>query len=166
MSSICPEGAVNLHDLAVKRRGPLYVTDRSGVLFAIEPDGSYSEVLRGDELGEPTGIATSFRGVFVAGFQNRSVSQLWPEELKPFVRGRNWKLNCLAITEDGSFAFANWADSTILYIQASQGGSKGNIFSLVQRVPTPGDIGYDGKRDRILVPVLEQNRVFFVDLWR
>ena len=165
MGSVCPEGAVNLHDLAVKRRGPLYVTDRSGVLFAIEGDGSYSEVLRGDDLGEPTGIATSFRGVFVAGFQNRSVSQLWPEELKPFVRGRNWKLTGLAITEDGSFAFSNWADSTILFIQASSGGSKGNIFQLVQGVPTPGDIGYDGKRDRILVPVLEKNRVFFVDLW-
>ena len=165
MGSVCPQEASNLHDLVVKRRGPLYVTDRSGFLFAIEGDGSYSVVLSGDELGEPTGIASSFRGVFVAGFQNRSVSQLWPEELKPFVRGRNWKLDGLAITEDGSFAFSNWADSTILLIQASQGGSKGNIFSLVQRVPTPGDIGYDGKRDRILVPVLEQNRVFFVNLW-
>jgi hypothetical protein len=149
----------------VKRRGPLYVTDRAGILFAIEGDGTYSQVLRGEELGEPTGIATSVRGVFVAGYRNRSVSQLWPEELKPFVRGRDWKLDGLAITEDGSFAFTNWADSTILLIQASRGGSRGNIFKLVQDVPTPGDIGYDARRDRILVPVLEQNRVFFVDLW-
>jgi hypothetical protein len=166
MGSVCPEGATNLHDLAVKRRGPLYVTDRAGALFAIEGDGSSSEVLRGEELGEPTGIASSVRGVFVAGFQNRSISQLWPEELKAFVRGRTWKLNGLAITEDGSFVFSNWADSTILFIQSSRGGSRGNIFTLVQDVPTPGDLGYDGKRNRILVPVLEQNRVFFVDLWR
>jgi hypothetical protein len=165
MGSVCPDGAQNLHDVAVKRRGPLYATDRSGALFAIEGDGSWSEVLRGDSLGEPTGIATSFRGVFIAGFQNRSVSQLWPEELKPFVRGRNWKLTGLTITEDGSFVFSNWADSTLLFIQASRGGSRGNIFTLLQDVPTPGDIGYDGKRDRILVPVLGQNRVFFVDLW-
>jgi hypothetical protein len=165
MGSVCPEGAQNLHDLAVQRRGPLYVSDRSGALFSIEGDGSWSEVLRGDSLGEPTAIATSVRGVFVAGYQNRSISQLWPEELKPFVRGRNWKLTGLAITEDGSFVFSNWADSTLLFIQASRGGSRGNIFTLLQDVPTPGDIGYDGKRDRILVPVLEQNRVFFVDLW-
>jgi hypothetical protein len=165
MGSVCPDGASNLHDLAVKRRGPLYVTDRGGALFAIEGDGSWSEVLRGDSLGEPTGIASSVRGVFVAGFQNRSVSQLWPEELKPFVRGRDWKLTGLTITEDGSFVFSNWADSTILFIQASRGGSRGNIFTLLQDVPTPGDIGYDGRRDRILVPVLEQNRVFFVNLW-
>jgi len=165
MGSICPEGAINLHDVAVKRRGPTYVTDRSGALFAIEGDGSYSEVLRGDDLGEPTGIATNVRGVFVAGYQNRSISQLWPEELKPFVRGRNWKLDGITITEDGSFVFTNWADSTLLFIQASRGGARGNIFTLLQGVPTPGDIGYDGKRDRILVPVLEHNRVFFVDLW-
>jgi hypothetical protein len=165
MGSVCPEGASNLHDLAVERRGPLYVTDRSGVLFAIEMDGSYREALRGEELGEPTGIASSVRGVFVAGFQNRSVSQLWPEELKPFVRGRNWKLDGLVITDDGSFVFTNWADSTILLIQASGGGSRGNIYSMVQGVPTPGDIGYDGKRNRIMVPVLEQNRLFFVKLW-
>ena len=101
----------------------------------------------------------------MAGYQNRSISQLWPEELKPFVRGRNWKLDGITITEDGSFVFTNWADSTLLYIQASKGGSRGNIFTLLQGVPTPGDIGYDGKRDRILVPVLEHNRVFFVDLW-
>jgi len=165
MGSVCPAGASNLHDLAVERRGPLYVTDRSGVLFAIEGDGSYAEVLRGEELGEPTGIATSFRGVFVAGYQNRSISQLWPEELKAFVRGRNWKLDGLAITEDGSLAFSNWADSTILFIQASRGGSRGNIFTLLREVPTPGDLGYDVKRNRILVPVLEQDRVLFVDLW-
>ncbi len=165
MGSVCPEGAVNLHDLAVKRRGPLYVTDRAGAIYAIEGDGTSSEVLRGDTLGEPTGIASSVRGVFVAGFQNRSISQLWPEDLKPFVRGRNWKLTGVAITEDGSFVFPNWADSTVLYIQASKGGSRGNIFTLLQGIPNPGDIGYDGRRDRILVPVLDQNRVFFVDLW-
>jgi hypothetical protein len=165
LGSVCPEGASNLHDLVVQRRGPLYVTDRTGILFAIEGDGSYSVRLQGEDLGEPTGIATSARGVFVAGFQNGSVSQLWPEELKPFVRGRDWKLDGLAITEDGSFAFTNWADSTILLIQASRGGSRGNIYSLVQGIPTPGDLGYDGKRNRLLVPVLEQNRVFFVDLW-
>jgi hypothetical protein len=165
LGSVCPQGASNLHDLAVERRGPLYVTDRSGVLFAIEMDGSYREALRGEDLGEPTGIAASVRGVFVAGFQNRSVSQLWPEELKPFVRGSNWKLDGLVITDDGSFVFTNWADSTILLIQASRGGSRGNIYSMVQGVPTPGDIGYDGKRNRILVPVLEQNRLFFVKLW-
>ena len=77
----------------------------------------------------------------------------------------NWKLTGLTITEDGSFVMSNWADSTLLFIQASKGGSRGNIFTLLQDVPTPGDIGYDAKRDRILVPVLEQNRVFFVDLW-
>jgi hypothetical protein len=166
MGSVCPEGAENLHDLAQKRRGPLYATDRSGVLFAIEGDGSYSEVLRGEELGEPTGVISTIRGVFVAGYQNRSISQLWPEELKAFVRGRNWKLDGLVMTEDGSLAFGNWADSSILFIQASKGGSRGNIFKLVQEVPTPGGLGYDVKRNRIVVPVLEKNRVFFVDLWR
>jgi len=166
MGSVCPEGASNLHGVVVKRRGPLYVTDRSGVLFAIEGDGSYSEVLRGEDLGEPTGIVSSHRGVFVAGYRNRSISQLWPEELKAFVRGRNWKLAGLVMTEDGSLAFSNWADSSILFIQTSKGGSKGNIFTLVREVPTPGDLGYDERRNRILIPVLEQNRVFFVDLWR
>lgn len=165
LGSVCPDGAANLHDLAVKWRGPLYVTDRSGALYSIEGDGSWSEELRGEALGEPTGIATSVRGVFVAGFLNRSVSQLWPDELKPFVRGANWKLDGIAITEDGSFAFSNWADSSVLFVQASRGGSRGNIFRLVDKTPTPGDIGYDEQRNRILIPVLEQNRVFFVDLW-
>jgi hypothetical protein len=165
MGSVCPPGASNLHDLAVERRGPLYVTDRSGILFSIEEDGSHAEVLRGEELGEPTGIVTSVRGVFVTGFANRSISQLWPDELKAFVRGRNWELYGIALTQDGSLAFSNWADSTVLFIQASVGGSRGNIFTLVQDVPTPGGLGYDSKRDRILVPVLDQNRVFFVDLW-
>jgi len=166
MGSVCPDGAQNLHGLAQERRGPLYATDRSGVLFSIAGDGSYSEVLRGEDLGEPTGIISSVRGVFVAGYQNRSISQLWPEELKAFVRGRNWKLDGLVMTEDGSLAFSNWADSTILFIQASRGGSRGNIFKLVQGVPTPGGLGYDERRNRIIVPVLENNRVFFVDLWR
>jgi hypothetical protein len=165
LGSICPEGAADLKDLVVKWRGPVYATDRSGVLFAIDHDRSYTEVFRGDHLGEPTGLATSVRGVFVAGFDNRSVSQLWPDGIKPFVRGRNWQLDGLTITTDGSFAFSNWADSTVLYILAKDGGSKGDIFTLVEGVPTPGELDHDGRRDRIIIPVLEQDRILFVDLW-
>lgn len=165
IGSVCPEGAVDLKDLVVDRRGSVFATDRSGVLFAIEPDGSFSEVFRGDELGEPTGLASSVRGVFVAGFDNRSVSQLWPDGLKPFVRGANWQLDGLTITTDGSFAFSNWADSSVLYILAKDGGSKGDIFTLVKGVPTPGELDHDARRDRIIVPVLEEDRLYLIDLF-
>jgi hypothetical protein len=175
LGETCLPGATNLKALAFERRGPLYITDQglpggsdageSGALYSIDDDGEVREVLRGDTLGGPTGIATSFRGVFVAGFDNGSVSQLWPEGLKPFVRGRHWQLEGLIIIPDGSFLFSSWSDSTVLFIQAKDGGSRGDISTLVRRVPTPGHLGHDAERSRLLIPVLEQNRVFFLDLW-
>jgi len=70
-----------------------------------------------------------------------------------------------AFTRDGSFAFSNTRDSTVVLVLARDGGSRGEVFTLARSVAEAGDLGYDPRRERILIPQGGLTRLVFVDLW-
>ena len=172
--SVCPPGATVLHDVSVDQDGTLFVTDTGigesgpssddGAIFAIGLDGTPEVRFRGEELGSPNGIATTRRGIFVASSGSGEVYQLTPDGPRRVVRGSGWRLDGLVFTSGGSFAFSNWSDSTVLFVRAKDGGARGEVFTLVRDVPSPGDIGYDSRRERIMIPQLDLNRLLFIDL--
>jgi streptogramin lyase len=61
------------------------------------------------------------------------------------------------ITHDGAMWVSSWADSSVYRYENAQGSS------LIKGVPSPADIGYDAKRNRILIPVFTGNRV---EIWQ
>jgi hypothetical protein len=61
------------------------------------------------------------------------------------------------IVKDGSLLVSSWADSAI-YKFAGGRGTK-----LISGVPSPADIGYDAKRNRVLIPIFTGNRV---EIWQ
>jgi hypothetical protein len=53
---------------------------------------------------------------------------------------------------DGRFAVSSWAGSAVL------SGTPGGTFTvLIPDAKSPADIGYDGKRNRLLIPHFEDN---------
>jgi len=52
---------------------------------------------------------------------------------------------------------SSWSDSTVSSYETGQ------EVKLITGVPSPADIGYDGKRNRVLIPVLSANRV---EIWQ
>jgi len=52
---------------------------------------------------------------------------------------------------------SSWADSTVSSYETGQ------EVRLISGVPGPADIGYDAKRNRLLIPVLPGNRV---EIWQ
>lgn len=170
--SICPSGATALGDMAVDQDGVVYVTDRgtatgdtrTGAVYTITPDGTTKVVADGDDLPQPVGIAASRRGVFVASWAAGRVAQLTPDGPRGVVRAGNAHLGGIVFTRDGSFLFSNQADSTVLIVKAKEGGAKGDMFTLVRGAPGAGDLGYDARRDRVLIPLPSLNRLLFVDL--
>ena len=61
------------------------------------------------------------------------------------------------ITKDGAVWVSSWADSSVYRYAGGQGAK------LVKGVPSPADIGYDARRNRLLVPIFSGNRV---EIWQ
>jgi hypothetical protein len=171
VGAVCPEGATSLTDVAVGQDGLVYGTDRgaegdagsTGGVYVMDTAGKASMATRTSELRQPLGIASSDRGVFVAS-QGGRVTQLTPDGPRGVVRSGSWRLGGIVFTRDGSFLFANWTDSTVLIVRAKEGGSRGDVFTLVHGTPSPGDLGYDARRDRVLIPLPSFDRLLFIDL--
>lgn len=177
--SVCPPGNPTLNDVTVDASGVLYATGEGAVpadpasagsatwtsaVYRIEPGGKVEVALQGKDLGRPNGIAASPRGIFFSSLESGTIAQLTPSGPRRVLRGSGWNLLGIVFLPDGSFAFSNRSDSTVLYVRAKYGGSRGEVFTLVRGLGLPGDLGYDSRRGRILIPESGTNRLYFVDV--
>ncbi len=55
---------------------------------------------------------------------------------------------------DGSFLISSWAGQSIY-----QGPSSGPFKTVVSDVKAPADIGWDNKRNRVLIPLFEDSKL-------
>src|SRR3989475_1018616 len=61
------------------------------------------------------------------------------------------------VLADGRIIASSWADSTVDVV------ASGKVARLISGVPSPADIGLDTKRNRVLIPILQQDRV---EVWQ
>jgi hypothetical protein len=57
----------------------------------------------------------------------------------------------------GAIWVSSWADSSVYRYVNGQG------TKLIKGVPSPADIGYDARRNRLLIPIFTQNRF---EIWQ
>ncbi len=172
VATIAVPGAVFLNDVAAAPDGSVYITDTairfgatgpehvgSDQVFRIAPDHKVSVALKNDSLGRPNGITWD-------GANQRFI-------IVPFGIGTlwAWKPGETTITAlgtgpgqfdgvelaHGAIWVSSWADSSVYRYENGQG------TSLIKGVPSPADIGYDAKRNRVLVPIFTGNRV---EIWQ
>jgi SMP-30/Gluconolactonase/LRE-like region len=167
-------GAIFLNDIAAAPDGSLYVTDtaiRFGAngqtehtgtdqIFRIGPDRKVSVAIKSDSLGRPNGITwdpANQRFIVVTFGANKLLA--WkPAETTTTTLGTGaGQFDGVEIAKDGAVWVTSWADSSIYRYAGGQGSN------LVKGVPSPADIGYDARRNRLLVPILSGNRV---EIWQ
>jgi len=166
-------GAVFLNDLTIAS-GAIYITD-TGIkfddvgnvlhpgpdrVFRIGPDRKITVAARGDSLGWPNGITVDPVGkrfIIVSYGGSKSVLAWKPGDKAPKVIAKG------AGGFDGvevvgpRVLVSSWADSTVSAYETGQ------EVKVITGVPSPADIGYDAKRNRVLVPILTGNRV---EIWQ
>jgi len=163
-----------LNDLAVGPDGALYITD-TGILidaggnithpgpdriFRVGTKHEASIAAEGDTLDRPNGItwdAGTARFVVVS-FGGPAVFSWKPGDKAPAVIARgpgSW--DGVEVLADGRIIASSWADSTVDAI------ANGKVERLIAGVPSPADIGLDTKRNRVLIPILQQDRV---EIWQ
>ncbi|HTI06200.1 MAG TPA: SMP-30/gluconolactonase/LRE family protein [Gemmatimonadales bacterium] len=165
-------GAVFLNDIAAAPDGSLYVTDTAvkfgangaehvgkDQVFRIAPDHKVSVAIANDTLGRPNGItwdAANQRFIVVPFGANALVAWKPGEKTTTSVGSGAGQFDGVEIVK-GAILVSSWADSSVARIE------NGHATKLITGVPSPADIGYDAKRNRVLIPIFTGNRV---EVWQ
>lgn len=170
--SLAPLGAVFLNDIAVAPTGAIYVTD-TGVrfddvgnmlhpgpdrIFRIGPDRQVTVAARGDSLARPNGIALDPVGkrFIVAPLGGKSVLAWKPGDKAPTAIASGAGSYDGVVIARGRILVSSWKDSTVSAYETGQ------AVRLISGVGT-ADIGYDAKRNRLLLPFVDGTRL---EIWQ
>jgi streptogramin lyase len=173
VATLAVPGAIFLNDIVAAPDGSLYVTDTAirfgakGVehpgtdqIFRIAPDRTVSVALKSDSLGRPNGITwdAANQRFIVVPFGGKSVLGWKPGATGVTSLGVGaGQFDGVEITGDGAIWVSSWADSSVYRFANGQG------TNAIKGVPSPADIGYDARRNRLLIPVFTGNRV---EIWQ
>jgi SMP-30/gluconolaconase/LRE-like protein len=166
-------GAVFLNDVAIAPTGAIYITD-TGIrfddvgnvlhpgpdrIFRIGPDRKVTVAARGDTLGRPNGITIDAVGKrFIVVSSGAKTVLAWkPGDRAPGVIARGPGGFDGVEMVGARILVSSWADSTVSSYETGQ------EVKVISGVPSPADIGYDAKRNRLLIPLFTANRV---EIWQ
>lgn len=172
VATIPVPGAVFLNDIAAAPDGSLYITDTAirfgdqgpehvgtDQIFRIAPDRTVSSALKSDTLARPNGItwdAANQRFVIVS-FGGGTLRGWKTGETTTTSLGTGPGMFDGVEIAGGAIWVSSWADSSVYRYADGEG------TNVIQGVPSPADIGYDAKRNRVLIPVFMENRV---EIWQ
>ena len=160
-------GAQRLNDLAVAPDGTIYVTDSAkpdqpGALYRISSKGKVSEwVARNDALEKPNGIAVMPDGTIVHG--GRGVNLVFRDPSGRIRRERTLptgRIDGIVALADGGLLVASQDGHAVYHVAANNGA----ITQVAKDIDVPAAIGYDSKRNRLIVPQIKAASLTFVDL--
>jgi sugar lactone lactonase YvrE len=165
-------GATFVNDVSAGPDGKLYVTDSgltpkfeasgTDALYVIEPGKKpkLKTLLKSKDLPHPNGILATKDTLYVVFF---GANELRAFDLKGKAKGDTVKLanggldGLLLVGED--FLVSSW-DGKVVF----RGKPGGDFKAVVTDVTAPADIGFDTKRNRVLVPRFQDNLVEAWDL--
>ena len=168
--------AVFLNGLSVGADGAVYVTDTAirpaasgemredGVdaVYRIERNGRVTALARRQELLRPNGIIATPQGLLVASFGTDSIYRLTADGAQAaYATLPLGQLDGLLRLPDGSLLVASWRGKAVYRV--SPGGDTSTVLT---NAVTPAGLGYDARRKRLLVPLVQLNRLVMQPLER
>lgn len=137
----------------------LYVTDRGdgtsspgGAVYRIV-DGKVTKLASGEALGTPAGLSPASGGTWVIGFDSGELYWLSNGGKRERAQRLADKgLSGIAQAGDGALLVSNHLTGEVL-----QGRPPAEFERLLQGIARPGQIGFDKKRNRVVVPAFEDS---------
>lgn len=135
---------------------------RPGAIYRVEPGGKVHTVAEGENLGRPNGIAIDRNAnLIVATYGSNKVLTLSKDgNLLSATILKDGQLDGLALQGDGSTLLSSWKGEDI--VRLSPDGSAAEV--VVTGIHTPAAFEVDQQRGRILVPLVEDDKVVVAPL--
>jgi hypothetical protein len=171
-----PTGAIRikestfLNDLVAAKDGRIFVSD-SGLTTGFEPSGTdavyvidktgaATKIIEGSELGRPNGLLISDGKVWVVSFGSGELFSVGADGTKTdLVKLEKGQLDGIIKAADGQVLISSWEAKTIY-----RGPLSGPFEPVVIKLDAPADIGVDARRNRVLIPLFNENMVLIRSL--
>lgn len=163
--------APGINDIAIAPNGTIYVSDLglnftptglqpsgSDAIYAIAPDRKLTTLYKNTSLGFPNGISVLPSGEpLVVSYNNSAeyytVTGNGRANIKKLM-GSGGQFDGIVSLPDGSLFISSWADKAVYRITPD-----GKSEVIIKDVESPADIGYDTRRGRILLPLLNLGKL-------
>lgn len=165
LGAISVPSASSLNDISAAPDGTLYFTDLGARVTAesLEPTGQDAvyklireqarAVVRGKQLSQPNGVWADASGVWVVSFAGNELFDVTSGSKAKAQRLPASQLDGIVKANDGRFYVSSWESNQILV------GEPSGTFQVAYDVNSPADIGYDNKRNWLLIPIMLENMI-------
>ncbi len=170
-TSITIQGSTFLNGITPGTDNDVYVTDSgyndgftasgTDAIYKVWANGKYEAIVKDKEMGHPNGILSDGNKLIVVTFGTGMVFSIDEagKNKTALPTPPQGGLDGLLKLEDGRFLISSWGGSAIYVL------NKDNTFSvLMDSLDAPADLGFDTKRNLVLVPLFKQNKVVFLPL--
>jgi len=161
---VCVDGATFLNDVATALDGSVVFTD-TGLDPSFAPSGTDAvyrltgtdvlTVLAHPNLGAPNGLVDTSDGILVVTFMSGEVFRISPSVAPtPIVAPSGMQLDGVVELPNGRVLMSSWGDSCVYELTPA-----GDVRCIIADVAAPADIGADAGRNRVLIPLFNDNAV-------
>lgn len=159
-------GARFLNDLAISKDGVLYVSDSglktgmlpttSDAIYRLDAAGPVA-IAKGTWMSRPNGIAVGPEGVTFVTFGSKVIVRLPAVGAKAdtIATLMGGSLDGLYRLSANDWLVSAWDTKTVYRVDLA----KRRSHPLVTGVDAPADLGFDTRRSRVLIPLVNQNRI-------
>jgi hypothetical protein len=169
MGEIAFPDATFLNDLTSDKSGTAYMSDigfKAGAngfepsgtdtIYKISRSGKVSILAKGPQLTNPNGLEVLSNGkIQVVTFGSKEIYTLDKKGQRgDVITMPAGSLDGVVQLADGRLLISSWETSSIYAV-----GTDGAVTLLVDKLASPADIGWDSKRERVLVPLFSDNAV-------
>lgn len=138
---------------------PGFKSSGTDAIYKVSGNGKVETILKDPKMGRPNGILYDKGDLYVVFFSNAKMIKIDADGTQSLLtEPLAARLDGLVKLPDGSIAMSSWEGSSIDIYRDN------DYETFAEFLNAPADMGVDTKRNRLLVPLFNENKVLVFDL--